>query len=333
MQVGIDVDEGVIEFFGASVPIARLIGALLAVLAVLAVSWILRRGLRGFADRGGSDRRAAIYTVSRVLHYVLIGLGILVALTLLEVPLSKFTLLSGAVGVGLGFGLQTIFNNFVSGLILLFDKSLKVGDFVELESGVHGLVRDIKTRATTIVTNENIDILVPNSEFVNGRVVNWTHREVDRRMRIPFGVAYGSDKEVVRLAAMEAAEQVPFTLALDGARRPQVWLTDFGDSALEFELVVWLKGEAVSRPYAVKAAYNWALHTALQRHGLEIPFPQRDLNLRGLFGLRDDEALAALNLEPARRTVNDEASRPVTNDAVDEVSTEAGDLDVTDPEQ
>ena len=198
--------------------------------------------------------------------------------------MARFTVFAGALGVGLGFGLQAIFNNFVSGLIILFDRTLKVGDFVELASGVHGTVRDIYIRATRITTNDNIDIVVPNSEFVSGRVVNWTLREVSRRLKVPFGVAYGSDKELVKKAALEAAAEVPFTLTQEGDRKPQVWLTGFGDSSLNFALVVWLTAEATKRPGAVTAAYNWALESALARYGIEIPFPQRDLHVRSWFG-------------------------------------------------
>src|SRR5690606_2317611 len=125
------------------------------------------------------------------------------------------------------------------------------------------------------------DILVPNSEFVSGRVVNWTHRDVSRRMKIPFGVAYGSEKERVKHAALEAAAEVPFTLELEGRRAPQVWLVEFGDSSLHFGLVVWLTAEATKRPGAVRAAYTWALESALAKHALEITFPQRDLHIRG----------------------------------------------------
>src|SRR5690606_8387452 len=132
--------------------------------------------------------------------------------------LTQFTVFAGAIGVGVGFGLQAIFSNFISGIILLFDRSLKVGDFVELEGDIRGTVRAINIRATRITTNDNIDVLVPNSEFVSKRVVNWTHGSVNRRIRVRFPVAYGVDKELVKKAALEAAARVPFTLALDGER-------------------------------------------------------------------------------------------------------------------
>jgi len=154
-------------------------------------------------------------------------------------------------------------------------------------------------RSTLITTNDNIDILVPNSEFVGGRVINWTLREAHRRLRVPFGVAYGTDKELVKKAVLEAAENVPWTLQKIKARQPQVWLVEFGDSSLNFELVVWLTPEAVKRPGAVQAAYLWEIETKLNEHGIEVPFPQRDLHLRSMFGLKDDAASALLSRRPA----------------------------------
>lgn len=307
---------------GLGLTVGELIAAILVLVVTWVLVWLLKALLGRYANRHPQTNKASLYTLSRVIQYVLFALGAWLALEVAGVPVGKLGLLAGGLGVGLGFGLQSIFSNFVSGLILLFDKSLKVGDFVELESGVHGEVRDIHIRATAIVTNDNIDILVPNSEFVSGRVVNWTHREVSRRQRIPFGVAYGTDKEVVKQAALEAAAEVPFTLALDGKRKPQVWLTEFGDSSLNFELVVWLTADATKRPSAVKAAYNWALHSALQKYDIEIPFPQQDLHVRSLFGLDGKAALRALKLDAAASDADSNPHNkqaPARNDAVDDV--------------
>ncbi|KGI76978.1 mechanosensitive ion channel family protein [Oleiagrimonas soli] len=268
------------EIAGIHFTAGKLLIALLLLLLFIVGSWVIRFVLRRYGSRHQNVNQSSIYTIERVVHYLLMVIGILVALTAAGVPMAKMTVFAGALGVGLGFGLQAIFNNFVSGLILLFERTLKVGDFVELASGVHGHVRDIHIRATRITTNDDIDILVPNSEFVNGRVVNWTLREVSRRIKVGFGVAYGTDKELVKKAALEAAADVPFTLTNEGPRAPQVWLTGFGDSSLDFKLVVWLNAEATRRPGAVTAAYYWALHTALEKYEIEIPFPQRDLHVR-----------------------------------------------------
>ena len=207
-------------------------------------------------------------------------LAVMIALNAVGVNLTALTVFSGALGVGIGFGLQTILSNFMSGVIILFEKSIKVGDFIELQSGLNGTVQEINIRSTLVTTNDNVDILVPNEEFIKSRVTNWTLKETARRIRISFGVAYGSDKELVRKAGLEAAAEVDWTLSKVEGRAAQVWLVGFGDSALDFELVVWLKDEAVSRPAKVQADYYWALHSALEKYGLEIPFPQRDLNFR-----------------------------------------------------
>ncbi len=274
---------------GISVTVGGLLFAVLVAIGVWIASKLVRRALGRYAQRNPGANQAGLYTFARVVNYVLVVLGTMWGLDAIGIPLGKLSLFAGALGVGLGFGLQAIFSNFISGLILLFDRSLKVGDFVELASGARGEVKDIKMRATRIGTNDNIDVLVPNSEFINGHVINWTHRDVSRRLRIPFGVAYGTDKEVVRAAALEAAAELQFTLTGNDQRKPQVWLVGFGESSLDFELVVWLTASATKRPGAVQAAYNWALHTALGKHDIEIPFPQRDLHVRSLFGRTGDD--------------------------------------------
>ena len=294
------VGLGSINVLGESISLNEIVAAFGVLIFSVLLALVMRRGLMRYAQRESTAHRSTWYTVSRVLAYTIVSIGLLVAVAVLGVPLSRFAWLAGALGVGLGFGLQTIFSNFISGLILLFDRTIQVGDFVELQSGVTGEVRDIRIRATRIVTNDNIDILVPNSEFVTEQVVNWTHRDVSRRLRVPFGVAYGTDKNTVKRAALEAAAELPFTLTLEGPHRPQVWLTEFGASSLNYELVVWLNGDATVRPAAVTAAYNWALHSALERHDIAIPFPQQDLHVRSLFGLTGQDARDAMGLEATK---------------------------------
>ncbi len=307
-----------VRFGGVTVTIGSVLGSMLLFALFLFGTGVLKRLLHRYALRNEHVNLSTVYTVERLLHYLLLSIGLLWALSVAGIPMAKMTVFAGALGVGLGFGLQAIFNNFVSGLILLFDRSLKVGDFVELASGVHGHVREIRIRATLISTNDDIDILVPNSEFVTGRVVNWTLREVARRQKIPFGVAYGTDKELVKKAALEAAAAVPFTLSLEGPRAPQVWLAGFGDSSLDFQLVVWLNAEATRRVGAITAAYNWALHTALEKYGIEIPFPQRDLHVKSWTRpeRREDQGRSEVTAPIARDTGthDNDAAKDVTRD-------------------
>jgi len=259
-------------------------GDILRVIVILLFAMLLSRGIRHAIERVGSDEssgtQASLYTVGRLTHYAIIILGLFIALSSIGLDFGSLALVAGALSVGIGFGLQSIVNNFVSGLIILFEHSLRVGDYIELDNGLTGTVKSINVRSTLINTNDNIDIVVPNSEFVSTRLTNWTLGERTRRMRVPFGVAYGSDKELVRQAALEAVEEVPYTLANRKGRETDVWLTEYGDSSLNFMLLVWVNRQGARRPTRCRSAYLWALETKLAEHGVEIPFPQRDLHLR-----------------------------------------------------
>ncbi len=218
--------------------------------------------------------------IGQTVRLGMLFLAIMIALSAIGIDLTAMAVFSGAIGVGIGFGLQSVFSNLVAGIIILLERSIKVGDFVEVEGGIHGTVREINIRSTLVTTNDNIDVLVPNSEFITKQLTNWTMRDAYRRVRIPFGVAYGTNKDLVRQAGLEAADNVKHTLKGIKGREPQVWLVGFGDSSLDFELVVWLDPDSVKRPAAVNAAYCWEIETALAKHGIEIPFPQRDLHIR-----------------------------------------------------
>ncbi len=222
---------------------------------------------------------SSLYALSRISRYIILFIGIVVGLNFIGFNLSSLAIIGGALGVGIGFGLQNIFNNLVSGIIILIEQTLKVGDFVDLESGVMGRVSEINMRYTRVTTNDEVDLIVPNSEFINGRVINWTLSNLHRRMHIPFGVAYGTDKELVKQCALNAAAAVSYTVE-ENQKETDVWLTNFGDNSLDFSLVVWVGAEGVKAPAKVKAKYLWAIETELSKAGIEIPFPQRDLHVK-----------------------------------------------------
>ncbi|MFV1872558.1 MAG: mechanosensitive ion channel family protein [Oleiphilus sp.] len=262
-----------------SLTVGQLLTFFLVLILTLIVSRIIRRGLTRLNKRSNSLTSAHIYTMSRFVHYAILVVGLMFSLSVIGIDVSKLTLLAGALGIGIGLGLQNIVNNFVSGLVILLEKSLKVGDFIEIQAGVFGEVREINMRSTLIRTNDNVDILIPNAELIGGMVTNWTLEDNIRRFRISFSVAYGSDKELVKKATLEAAKQVSYTLDKPG-REPTVWMTGFGDSALNFVLGVWVMPSHVKRPTALTSDYLWAIDDAFRKHGIEIPFPQRDLHLR-----------------------------------------------------
>ncbi|WP_444900929.1 mechanosensitive ion channel domain-containing protein [Microbulbifer sp. VAAC004] len=249
---------------------------------VLVCAWLLSVLTRAFLRRLVRREHASessMYNLSRVLHYTYIGVALIVVLSMLGLDTSKLALVAGALSVGIGFGLQAIFSNFISGLILLFERPLKVGDLVELESGVFGRIRDINVRSTRITTRDNVDILVPNTEFVAGRVINHTLDDPVRRIHVSFGVSYASDPDLVREAALEAASRVNITHT-DWKRKTEVWLMEFGDSALNFKLVVWVNSNMVTSLGDSYALYNLELLREFREKGIEVPFPQRDLHLR-----------------------------------------------------
>jgi small-conductance mechanosensitive channel len=254
----------------------RLLGLLFIIVVVWQVAKIAKRSV----TRLNSDTtNPAVYLLSRLAGYFVWIIGTIIGLNFLGFELSSFAFLGGAVGLGLGFGLQNILSNFVAGIIILFEKSLKVGDIVELQSGTIGKVSEINLRYTRINTPDAIDILIPNSEFISGRVVNWTFADPIRRIHVPFSVAYGTDKELVREAGIAAAQSVSTTIN-DEAHESDVWLVRMGDSALEFELVVWINQDAIKIRGTVHANYVWALETELNKRGIVVPFPQRDLYLK-----------------------------------------------------
>ena len=237
--------------------------------------------------------------LSRLLRYGVWVIGTLVGLNYVGINLTNIALLGSAFAVGLGFGLQNIFSNFVSGIIILLERSIKVGDFVDLHSGVRGHVREVAMRYTRVTTNDSLDVLVPNSEFINGRVSNWTLDDSHRRMHVPFGVAYGTPKELVREAGLAAARTVPGIMDAFG-KHSSVWLKGYGDNSMDYELIVWADRELTTHSASTHAKLMWALDDELARRKIEVPFPQRDLHVRsGILDVRLQGAVEAARVDPA----------------------------------
>jgi len=216
------------------------------------------------------------YAIARISSYVVLALGFIVGLETIGIDLRSFTVIAGALGVGIGFGLQNIVSNFVSGLIILGERPVQVGDRVDLGNSTVGRVERIGARATHVLTNDNIMIIVPNSEFIMGRVVNWTHVDPRVRFRVTVGVGYGSDPRQVEALLLEVAAGNAHVLK-DPV--PAVVFREFGESSLNFELRVW-SGDMAHRPGTLESELNFAIWEKFKEHKIEIPFPQRDLHLK-----------------------------------------------------
>lgn len=311
----------------ASVTVGGLAAGVLIVVAAIVAARLTSAGLRKLREKAAGNA-ASLYIVEKVATYGLVVIGVMAGLSTMGVDLTSLTVFAGALGVGVGLGLQGIIKDFASGVSLVFERLVAVGDFVELPNGGRGVVHEIGPRATRLRTNDSTDIIVPNSVLVNDQVINWTLRNTNRRIRVPFVTAFGADKNKVREAVLKAAKAAPFTSPDDATRRAQVWLVGYGEYALKFELIVWPTVEAVRRPAAIFAAYTWLIDDALRGAGIEIPYPQRDIRVRGLFGEEGEDALTSLRLEPAsRRRRAAKAVKPgSSNDA-------AADLEREDPEE
>ena len=216
-------------------------------------------------------------------YYLIVLIAFFVTLKTLGIDLSSIALIAGALSVGIGFGLQNIVSNFVSGLILMFERSIKIGDYVEIDDNLTGRISDIRMRSTTITTNDNIDVIVPNQDLIQNRVINWTMNDTIRRFRIPFGVAYGTDaKKVIRVVKEAVASSGYGDIYQDSKRKTRVIMTEMGDSSVNFELFVWIRGNEILYPKRTISRFLILIYEALNENGIEIPFPQRDLHIRSI---------------------------------------------------
>jgi small-conductance mechanosensitive channel len=215
------------------------------------------------------------FGLSRIIGYTLIAIGFYVAFQSVGFDLSSLAIIAASLGVGVGFGLQNIINNFVSGIIILAERPISIGDRIDV-AGVAGRVTKIQLRSTTVVTNDNITMIVPNADFISNTVTNWSHGDPKVRIRVPIGVAYGSDLKLLQRLLLEAAEEHPKALRDPS---PVVLFTEFGDSSLNFELGVWTQ-EMTATPIHFTSQMNFIIEQKLRENDIEIPFPQRDLHVR-----------------------------------------------------
>ncbi|MBV6624841.1 MAG: mechanosensitive ion channel [Rivularia sp. (in: Bacteria)] len=219
-------------------------------------------------DRGTKE------AISSVIGYLIAGIGFLIVLRGAGIDLSSLTVIAGVLGLGIGFGLQNISSNFISGITLLFEQPLKVGDLVEVDD-LRGIVEKISIRSTVVRTLDNIFVIVPNQKFIENNIINWSYRDKKCRVHVPVGVAYGSDTTLVTEALLAAARRHPRVLKQP---TPKVWFNEFGDSSLNFELLVWVD-EPPSIPQ-FKSDLNFSIENELNLRDINIPFPQRDLHIK-----------------------------------------------------
>ena len=272
------MNEPVLSIGGVQITALTLAKFLGAIVVVVVVARTIGRLIGSRLLARTAINRGLQYAIGQMTYYALLILGLMIALQTSGIQMGSLTVVLGALGVGIGFGLQAIVNNFVSGVILLAERSVEIGDWIEV-GGTGGRVERIGARSTTIVTSDNITMIVPNADLMSQRIINWSHGDPRVRFRVPVGVAYGSDMERVRAALLEVAEH-PAVLR-DPA--PAVFFVEFGESSLNLELVVWTR-DMVYVPLRFRSDLNFAIDAAFRRHGITVPFPQRDVHVRSTVG-------------------------------------------------
>ena len=281
-----------IELKPAQIIFGILVFAALVIVTGWIKRWIDKRWLRHMnMDRGARDALVTLF------GYIGVILAVLISLNVGGIDLSGLAIVGGALALGIGFGLQAIASNFVSGLILLFERPIKAGDFVTV-GDTEGFVRRIRIRATDIETLDNQNVLVPNSELVSGRVTNWVLRNPQGRLRILVGVAYGSDVELVRNILEKIASEHAEVITDGRAPAPRALFMGFGDSSLDFELRVRIR--RIERRYTVISDINFAIDAAFREANITIPFPQRDLHIIDVPGTAPPEVPVQPESKPVK---------------------------------
>ncbi|QIR76998.2 mechanosensitive ion channel family protein [Sulfurospirillum diekertiae] len=277
------MSEPIFTVNGSPISMLKMILALFVFLIGIFGGGFYKTSIKRMTHNSKSINLATRTILSNIGYYVIVITAFFVALNVMGIDLSSIALVAGALSVGIGFGLQNIVSNFVSGIILMFERSIKIGDFVELSDTLRGHVSDIRMRSTTLNTNGNIDVIVPNRNFIEGNVINWTMHDKLKRFDIPFGVAYGTKPEHVIAVIIEAVAKSGYPDILSTRDKyTNVIMTGMGSSSVDFALQVWIHGEEILAPSKTISRFLIIIYNTLYANGIEIPFPQHDLHLKSI---------------------------------------------------
>lgn len=258
----------------SSLTIGLLLTLIISVVVLFVVSEWARRLLVNRVLKRYRIERGTRQSVGTIVKYVLVIAGMFSILQTNGIDLSAFGILAGALGVGIGFGLQNITNNFISGLIILFEQPIKIGDRIEV-GDINGDVIKISARSTTVVTNDNISVIIPNSQFIDSQVINWSHNDRKVRFNFTVGVSYKENPDKIKELLLDVADKNENVLKTPA---PDVLFDEFDDSSLNFILRVWTS-EYVNKPRVLKSQLYFEIFRRFSEENIEIPFPQRDIHI------------------------------------------------------
>lgn len=257
---------------------------ILKVLLILIVGFMFaafyKRKIMNLVQKGKLSYASA-KMISGFGYYFIALVTLLIALKSIGLDFSNLGLIAGALSIGIGFGLQTLVSNLAAGIILMFERTIRLGDYIEVSDTIRGTVNDMKMRSTTVTTNDNIDVIIPNSSFIQNNVINWTLENDIRRIHIPFSVAYGTPNEKVEKVILEELKHSNINyVSMPPKYTTAIWMTAMGSSSVDYELIVWVRGDSTLRPAGTKSDFLKFIYSTFNKHHIEIPFPQLDLHIK-----------------------------------------------------
>lgn len=263
------------------ISLLSLLKALLFIILGFFVGKSYKRWIARVSRKWPNMSQMSVRLASNIGYYLIIFITLIIAVGSLGINMTSISLIAGALSIGIGFGLQTVVSNLIAGIILMFERTIRIGDTVEISDVLRGRVTDMRIRSTTIKTFDNVDIVVPNSSFIQNNVINWTLEDLTRRLHIPFGVAYGTEiKDVIRVILEELEQSDLKYIRNDSSKSPEVWMTNMNSSSVDFELLVWIEWDNKLRPNSFRSDFLILIYNALNKHGIQIPFPQLDLHVK-----------------------------------------------------
>ena len=263
------------------VSLVSLLKTLLLIIVGFVIGMLYKRWVRSISFRWPSMSQMSIRLASNIGYYLIIIISFMIAVGSLGIDMTSISLIAGALSIGIGFGLQTVVSNLIAGIILMFERTIRIGDTIEISDTLRGTVTDMRIRSTTIKTVDNIDIIIPNSSFIQNNVINWTLEDTSKRQHIGFIVAYGTDIEYLKKVILDELEHSDLKyIRDDNNKQPEVWMKAMNSSSIDFELLVWVEWDNKLRPNSLKSDFLILIYNTLNKYGIQIPFPQLDLHVK-----------------------------------------------------
>ncbi len=266
-----------------AISLLSILKAIILIIIGLIVGNLYKRWITSISNKWPDMSQMSVRLASNIGYYLIVVISFIIAIGSLGIDMTSISLIAGALSIGIGFGLQTVVSNLIAGIILMFERTIRIGDTIEISDTLRGRVTDMRIRSTTIKTFDNIDIVIPNSSFIQNNVINWTLDDNSRRLHIPFSVAYGTDVTDVKNIILDELEQSDLKYIKDKHNKePEVWMIAMNNSSVDFELLVWVHWDNKLRPNSLKSEFLILIYNALYKHGIQIPFPQLDLHVKHL---------------------------------------------------